>query len=136
MANFKKEYKKLYQNYNKRLKRLHKHLYAWEQPPVQYFVTYLQFLRDRLLLESPLTEKLGEGNIELASIVTALSEFEKYQTCVENYYIVKGNVVIRRPEFSEAEASEKYQSEKAYHWEAFWNIVKLGIEGWGADAEL
>jgi CTP:phosphocholine cytidylyltransferase-like protein len=89
-----------------------------------------------MLLESPLTEKLGDNNIELASIVTALSEFEKYQTCVENYYIIKDNIVIRRPEFSEEEAAAKYQSEKAYHWNAFWNIVKLGIEGWGANAEL
>ena len=136
MLKFKKDYKKLYKTYKKRLADINAHSVNNLLPPTQYFVTYLQLLRDRLLLESPLTASLGTDNIELASIVTALSEFENYQKCIHNYYIVTGNVAVRRSEFTEEEAAIKYQEERSQHWEAFWNLVKLCIEGWGVDAEL
>lgn len=136
MTNFKKEYKKLYKIYKKRLRKLHEYEYDLMQPPIHYFVTYLQFLRDRLLLESPLTEKLGEDNIELASIVSALDEYEKYTTCIYKFYNVENGVITRKAEFSEEEAKAKYQEEHTYHWEAFWNLVKLCIDGWGADVKF
>lgn len=136
MTNFNKEYKKLYKNYNKKLKQLHKESFATSDTPIYYFITYLQFLRDQHLLISPFTEKLGEDNVNLASIVAALSEFQKYESCIHKYYQIEGNTLTRRPEYSEEEAKTKYMEEQSKHWEAFWNIVKLCIEGWGLNAQL
>jgi hypothetical protein len=132
MTNFKKNYKKLYKNYDKRLKAIHKESFGNGRAPLDYFVTYLQFLRDQRLLTSPLLKEEMDttSNVELTSIVAALSEYEYYEECIENYYIIENNVVVHKPEFTEEEARTKFQEERLKHWEAFWNLVKLCIEGW------
>lgn len=130
MTNFKKKYRTLCKNYDKQLKAIHKESFAAGKAPLDYFVTYLQFLRDQRLLTSPLINKTEANDIELTSIVAALSEYQYYKECIENYYIIENNVVIHKPEFTEEEARTKFQEERLKHWEAFWNLVKLCIEGW------
>ena len=130
MADFKKDYTKLYKNYGARLKAIHKKSFSSGQTPLDYFVTYLQFLRDKCLLVSPLTETLGLDNINLTSLVAALSEYQQYEECIEKYYIIDNGVAVRRPDFSEEEANYKFQEERLQHWEAFWELVKVCIEGW------
>lgn len=130
MVKFKKNYKKLYKNYDSRLKKIHLASFTAGKSPLEYFVTYLQFLRDQHLLTSPLTETLGVDNINLTSLVAALNEYQQYENCIEKYYIVKDNSLVRRPDFSEEEAKQKFQTEQRQHWEAFWNLVKLCIEDW------
>lgn len=134
MTSFKKKYQKLYKNYNTRLKAIHKSSIQNGQAPLDYFVTYLQFLRDKCLLSSPLTKTLSLDNIVLTSLVTALSEYEQYEKCIENYYILDQGRVVRRPEFSDEEANKKFQDERLQHWESFWSLVKLCIEEWSQHA--
>lgn len=130
MTNFKKKYRTLYKNYDKRLKAIHKESFAAGKAPLDYFVTYLQFLRDQRFLTSPLINKAEANDIELTSIVAALSEYQYYKECIKNYYIIENNAVIHKPEFTEEEARTRFQEERLKHWEAFWNLVKLCIEGW------
>jgi hypothetical protein len=135
MTNFKKTYKSLYKAYKKRLKKLHKQTFDQQLPPIDYLVTYLQFLRDKMFLETKYTKELGEDHIELISLITALDEFNNYNNCIYKYYDIKNGVAIRKAEFTETTAQENFQKEKTYHWEAFWNLVKLCIDGWCANAE-
>ena len=90
MKNFKNKYKKLYKSYKLLLKKLYLESIGFNKTPLDYFVAYLEFLRDQHLLMSPLTENIGTGNVRLASLVAALTEYQQYKTCITNYYIVNG----------------------------------------------
>jgi hypothetical protein len=136
MKNFKKAYKKLCNAYNKRLLEIHKESFENFDSPLNYFATYLKFLRDKTLLESPLTETLGEENIKLVSLVSALRELELYDSCIEKFYTTNGNTITHLEKYTAQEAAEKFQKERQQHWEAFWNLTKLCIEDWGINAEL
>jgi hypothetical protein len=136
MTTFSKNYKKLCKAYDKRLLVIHKESFEQFDTPLRYFVTYLQFLRDKCLLESPLTEKLGSDNLKLTSLVAALTEFDNYQNCIYNYYQVNGETVTHLDKFTAETAAAEFQKEKQVHWEAFWNLTMLCIEEWGDDAEL
>lgn len=135
MKNFKKQYKKLYKTYTKRLKTLHKQSLK-SQDPTEYFVTYLKLLRDYYLLTGPLVTEITEDQFELASLVTAISEYEKATSCINNYYLVENGVATRIIEGTDEEVLEKFSAEKAFHWDAFWNLVKLGLESWVTNAKL
>lgn len=135
MIKINKEYKKLHKNYRKKLEKLHKNSLDAFQPPLEYFVTYLQLLRDKLFMEIPYTTELGENDLELVSLITALQEFENYNTCIYKFYDIKDSKVVHKAEYSAEEALAAFQKEQTYHWEAFWNLVKLCAEGWGANAK-
>lgn len=135
MTEFKKQYKKLYKSYKKRLNFLNKTLITSEPPAVEYLVTYLSLLRDRIVLLSPADKPLDDKDVNLASLVTALNEYNDYVTCVQKYYNVSSNGVLTcKQEFTQETAQMKYQEELQQHWEAFWNLVKLFIEDWSPNA--
>lgn len=133
MTTFKQKHKKLCKSYKKYLKQLNGELSSQLQDPTTYFVTYLKLLRDYHLLSS---DAPNEQNLELASLVTAIAEYERSQTCISNYYIIENDVLTRRPEFTEEQALQSYQAEKLQHWEAFWGLVKLSVESWVPNAEF
>ena len=135
MLNFKKKYKKLYRSYYKNLSKIHKDSFNKMAPPTDYFVCYLQFLRDKLLLETPYKKSLDSENMELISLITALDEFDKYNNCIHNFYEIKNGAVVHKAEYSAEGAQQAFQKERTYHWEAFWNLVKLCLEGWCVDAK-
>ena len=135
MSDFKKEYKKLYKNYYKSLSKIHRKSLAHYSLPLEYFVTYLKFLRDKLLLETSYKKELGEENLELVSLITALQAFENYNTCIYKFYDVQADQVVHKAEYTAETAQTAFQEERLYHWETFWNLVKLCIEGWGVDAK-
>jgi hypothetical protein len=99
-----------------------------------YFVTYLMMLRDKQLLSVPFNEELDSKNVDLASIITALKEYDNYKNCIYNYYVVENGVAKRITEGTDQEVQEKYTKEKLYHWEAFWNLVKMCVEDWSPSA--
>ena len=134
MKVFKKEQKALYKSYKKRLTDLHEKLLQETATPVEYFVTYLMMLRDKQLLDVPFNKELDSKNVELASIITALKEYDKYKNCIYDYYAVENSVVKRIAEGTEQEVQEKYTKEKLYHWEAFWSLVKMCVEDWSPSA--
>ena len=134
MKVFKKEQKALYKSYKKRLTDLHEKLLQGTATPVEYFVTYLMMLRDMQLLGVPFNKELDLKDIDLASIITALKEYDKYKKCIYDYYAVKNGVVKRIAEGTEQEVQEKYTKERLYHWETFWNLVKMCAEDWSPSA--
>lgn len=132
MLNFKKNYRKLYKSYKKRLKNLNSsNIKSW-QDPTEYFVTYLKMMRDYRLLSTPDVNKLGEEDPSFAALVTAISEYEQSQTCFLKYYKVENGAISRIAGTDEETTLKKYSQEKLFHWEAFWNIVKMSIEDWVA----
>lgn len=133
MIDFKHKHKKLCKSYKQRLSQLNKELSTNMQDPTTYFVTYLKLMRDYYLLTS---ENPKEQNLELASLITAIAEYERSQTCITNYYIIENGVLTRRPEFTEEEALKCYQAEKIQHWEAFWRLVTLSIESWAPNVKF
>jgi hypothetical protein len=112
MNEFKTEYKKLYKKYNKKLKQLHQFKFETFLNSTEYFITYLKFLRDYYILTESLILNSGEENLKIATLATAIAEYEKYQTCVNNYYTSNG---LRKIEGTAEEVQTKYNSEKKFH---------------------
>ena len=131
MKNFKNTNKKLFNSYKKRLKALIK---AGDPTsnPLGYFIEYLKMLRDYYLLTSEYCAEISLDNFELASLTTAISEYEKSQTCISNYYKIENGTNIRIAEGTEEEVMERYSKERAFHWESFWKLVAIGFESWVA----
>lgn len=134
MKVFKKEQKALYKSYKKRLTDLHEKLLQGTATPIEYFVTYLMMLRDKQLLSVPFNEELDSKDVNLTSIITALKEYDKYENCIYDYYTIENGIAKRIAKGTEQEVQEKYTKEKLYHWEAFWNLVKMCVEDWSPSA--
>lgn len=130
MKNFKKEYKKLYKSHKKQLKRLFQTGTQKWTDPTKYFIAYLKMIRDYKVLNTSYIEKFDEKNLDLTAIVTAISEYELSQTCIEKYYKIENGVLTRITSEDEETTLQKFRDEKLFHWEAFWNIVKMNIEDW------
>lgn len=125
----KRAQKRLYKIYNKRLKKLHKQNFAAITNNLDYFVTYLQYLRDYYILNEPLVID-GHDNMKIATLVTALVEYHAYKDCILKYYSVSGTDVRQIVDGPKDEIAAKYNAEKAVHWKYFWQIVMLNIEDW------
>ena len=97
---------------------------------MNYFITYLKFMRDYYILTEPLVLDTGEENLKIASLATAVSEYEKYQTCENNYYGFEGGKVIYKVEGTSEEVQQLYNTEKTFHWNNFWNLIRLNMEDW------
>ena len=130
MSEFTKEFKQLYKTYDKRLKKDHEMGFKNLTNSMDYFVTYLKFMRDYYILTEPLVLDSGEENLKIASLATAVSEYEKYQNCEHNYYDFDGTKVIYKIEGTREEVQQQYNMEKTFHWNSFWNLVKLNMEDW------
>ena len=133
MTTFPKQYKKLYNTYSKKLLATHKANFSILNNNMDYFITYLKMLRDYYLLTEP--EPTNEKNVSLktATLVAAVSEYEKYITCITNYYKLDNNTVKKISEESDEEVSKKYNIEKKFHWTNFWQLVMNNIEDWSVN---
>ena len=127
MKDFKKKYKKLYKAYIKKFKKHSEFLNP--QDKLDYFVDYLRFVRDYLILSEPITVD-GVENIKTASIASAIAEFEAYKDCFNKYFEIDGNLVKKKATCEFEDYNNQYAKEKAYHWACFWELVKLNIESW------
>ncbi len=130
MDRFTQEFKQLYRTYDKRLKKDHEINFKNLTNSMDYFVTYLKFMRDYYILTEPLILDNGEENLKIASLATAVSEYEKYQNCEHNYYGFDGTKVIYKVDGTREEVQQQYNTEKTFHWNSFWNLVKLNMEDW------
>jgi len=127
MGNFKKDFKKLCVCYDKKLRKCHKDNFNALNNNMEYFITYLKYLRDYYILTNQCVTSTGEDNIKVTALVAAISEYEKAQKCINNYYNADGTRI------SDEEPNvvlEKYNKEKAFHWSHFWQLVMLNIESW------
>ena len=130
MTEFNKEYKELYNSYNKKLLAEHKLSFSTLDNNMKYFITYLKYLRDYYLLTDSVAQSEDTVNVKTATLVAAVNEYEKYVNCINNYYKLNGNIAEKISDESEEEVAKKYNLEKKFHWTNFWQLVMTNIEGW------
>lgn len=130
MKEFTKEFKQLCQTYDKVLKNEHATSFNNLTNNMNYFVTYLKFMRDYYILTEPLILDSGEENLKIASLATAVSEYEQYQNCEHKYYSFDGANVIYKVSGTSEEVQQQYNKEKTFHWNNFWNLIRLNMEDW------
>ena len=133
MTEFNKEYKKLYNSYNKKLLAEHKLSFSTLDNNMKYFITYLKYLRDYYLLTDSIAQSEDTVNVKTATLVAAVNEYEKYVNCINNYYKLNGNIAEKISDESEEEVAKKYNLEKKFHWTNFWQLVMTNMEGWSID---
>ena len=133
MTEFNKEYKELYNSYNKKLLAEHKLSFSTLDNNMKYFITYLKYLRDYYLLTDSVAQSEDTVNVKTATLVAAVNEYEKYVNCINNYYKLNGNIVEKISDESEEEVAKKYNLEKKFHWTNFWQLVMTNMEGWSID---
>ena len=133
MAEFNKEYKELYNSYNKKLLAEHKLSFSTLDNNMKYFITYLKYLRDYYLLTDSVAQSEDTVNVKTATLVAAVNEYEKYVNCINNYYKLNGNIAEKISDESEEEVAKKYNLEKKFHWTNFWQLVMTNMEGWSID---
>jgi hypothetical protein len=117
-----KTIKKLAKAYDKKAKLLNKNFSTDLTTGLALFVTQLKYIRDLLILayEAPEEvdaypfEDFSENKIEIvkddtdekiAVLITAIAEFEAY-------------------------LQTKDRDQKAFHWDSFWEFIKLNAEDW------
>ena len=127
---FKKEFKQLYKAYDKVLKKDHAESVKKLTNNMDYFIDYLKFMRDYYILTEPLILESGEENLRIASLATAISEYEQYQTCIHKYYGFEGQQIVHKADSTREDVQQQYNIEKAFHWNNFWELVKLNMEDW------
>ena len=115
MTAFNKQYKNIYDTYNKKLLAEHKANFSTFNNNLDYFITYLKYLRDYHLLTDSATKSEQDVNLATATLVAACNEYEQYQTCIANYYKLNGNVIERISDEPEEEVAKKYNLEKKFH---------------------
>ena len=130
MTEFNKEYKELYNSYNKKLLAEHKLSFSTLDNNMKYFITYLKYLRDYYLLTDSVAQSEDTVNVKTATLVAAVNEYEKYVNCINNYYKLNGDIAEKISDVSEEEVAKKYNLEKKYHWTNFWQLVMTNMEGW------
>ena len=133
MTEFNKEYKELYNSYNKKLLAEHKLSFSTLDNNMGYFITYLKYLRDYYLLTDSNAQLEDTINVKTATLVAAVDEYEKYINCINDYYKLNGNIAEKISDESEEEVAKKYNLEKKFHWTNFWQLVMTNIEGWSID---
>lgn len=109
MKTFKKEFKDLYKAYEQQLKKYHTLNLEGITNSIDYFVTYLKFMRDYYILTEPLVTENGEENLKIASLATAISAYNKYQTCKS--WCDSLEVSANKDEI----LLKKYNTEKKFH---------------------
>ena len=133
MTEFNKEYKELYNSYNKKLLAEHKLSFSTLDNNMKYFITYLKYLRDYYLLTDSVAQSEDAVNVKTATLVAAVNEYEKYVNCINNYYKLNGNIAEKISNEPEEEVAKKYNLEKKFHWTNFWQLVMTNMEGWSID---
>ena len=115
MTTFEKQHKQLCAQYNKKLLAHHKANFSTLGNNMDYFVTYLKYLRDYYILTDPDATTKEEINLKTASIIAAVSEYEKYNSCITNYYKLNGNTIEKISDEPEEEVLKKYNIERKFH---------------------
>lgn len=128
MKTFKKEFKDLYKAYEQQLKRCRSLNLEGITNSMDYFVTYLKFMRDYYILTEPLIAENGEENLKIASLATAISAYTRYQTCKNWCDSLEASTN------KDETLLKKYSTEKDFHWNSFWNIIRLNMEAWTINA--
>lgn len=129
----KKALKIAYKQYNKTLKNIHKNCYKLGLGPMDYFVTYLAYIRDCIYLTNEDKNKLMASNVFL-SLELALEQFREYTNCYTKYFDEEDKP--KDKELPEAEILKEFLKEKLLHWTKFCELVHLNYTSWETYYEL
>lgn len=125
-----KELTKLRNAYKKQLEKCAKADLEDYSANFEYLVTYLRFLRDYFILTEDIL--IGDTtNIKIASIATAIKEYEAYKTCIDKYFIIEKNGIIQKnKDLTHEEVMKLYQEEKDLHFKKFMFVLIDSAEVW------
>ena len=124
----KKKIKQLKKYYNKLLLKQHKENFNSMNSSLDYFYTYLMYIRDILLIQA--TDPDKDKTID--SMTLALNSFSDYCSCIFKYYNIENGVAVARTDLnlSKEEISKKFAEEREKNWSTFWLIISSCMEGW------
>ena len=95
--------KQLNRAYKKSFNILNKSLFQSKTAGLNIFIEYLRYLRDSMILSvDEDLEKVNKTNVKLATIITAVAEYE----------------------------ASLATDQKAFHWNNFCELVKQNMEDW------
>ena len=100
-----KQLKQLDNAYRKNFKALSKQFFDSKETGLIFFIEYLRYIRDHLVLEPGGTSDENLTKTKLATLVTAIAE-------VDAYFINQDT------------------TKKTFHWNNFCELVKLNMEDW------
>lgn len=100
-----KQLKQLDSAYRKNFKALSKQFFNNKETGLIFFIEYLRYIRDHLVLEPNSTLDENLTKTKLATLVTAIAEADAYFTSQD---ITK----------------------KTFHWSNFCELMKLNMEDW------
>ena len=128
--------KKIKKAYNKRFKSVVNDFAKHSDTGLDFFVSYLHYIRDLYLAKIPLAETTV-SNPAFTMLCTAITEFDAYlESAVYACMLKELNIQDNKTENAEKntadfEATEtKYNTELKLHWTAFWKLCSLYFNDW------
>ena len=128
--------KKIKKAYNKRFKSVVNDFAKHSDTGLDFFVSYLHYIRDLYLAKIPLTET-AVSNLAFTMLCTAITELDAYLESAVYAYMLKElntpdtGVKDDEKNISDLEATEKkYNTELKLHWTAFWKLCSLYFNDW------
>lgn len=128
--------KKIKKAYNKRFKSVVKDSTKHLDACLDFFVSYLHYIRDLYLAKIPLSETTV-SNPAFTMLCAAITEFDAYlESTIYAYMLKELNIPDNKTEDVEKNAADfkateiKYNTELKLHWTAFWKLCSLYFNDW------
>ena len=128
--------KKIKKAYNKRFKSVANDFAKHSDTGLDFFVSYLHYIRDLYLAKIPLAETTV-SNPAFTMLCTAITEFDAYlESAIYVYMLKELNIPDNKTDDAEKNAADfeatetKYNTELKLHWTAFWKLCSLYFNDW------
>lgn len=128
--------KKIKKIYNKRFKLAAKDSVKHSDAGLDFFVSYLHYIRDLYLAKIPLSETTV-STPAFTMLCTAITEFDAYlESTIYAYMLKELNTPDNQAEDTEKSTADfkatetKYNTELKLHWTAFWKLCSLYFNDW------
>ena len=128
--------KKIKKAYNKRFKSVVNDFAKHSDTGLDFFVSYLHYIRDLYLAKIPLAETTV-SNLAFTMLCTAITEFDAYlESAVYACMLKELNIQDNKTENAEKNTADlettetKYNTELKLHWTAFWKLCSLYFNDW------
>lgn len=128
--------KKIKKAYNKRFKSVANDFAKHSDTCLDFFVSYLHYIRDLYLAKIPLAETTV-SNLAFTMLCTAITEFDAYlESTIYVYMLKELNTPDNKTDDAEKNAADfeaaeiKYNTELKLHWTAFWKLCSLYFNDW------
>ena len=128
--------KKIKNAYNKRFKSVVNDFAKHSDTCLDFFVSYLHYIRDLYLAKIPLAETTV-SNLAFTMLCTAITEFDAHlESAVYVCMLKELNIPDNKTGDAEKNAADfeateiKYNTELKLHWTAFWKLCSLYFNDW------